>query len=121
MATRLTTEAQSDVPGNGREAEGSAQGRAATSPNGVHDGQATSPATQRAEEMVDHMAERIGHFAGVLGHKLLWLVARAREEAEDIWAEAQSLRRQKTDNASEPGATSQASAEAQPVSADKPR
>jgi hypothetical protein len=54
-----------------------------------------TPAMQRAEEMVDRMAERIGHYAGVVGHKFLWLVARAREEAEDIWAEAQELRRQK--------------------------
>ena len=54
-----------------------------------------TPAMQRAEEMVDRMAERIGHYAGVVGHKLLWFVARAREEAEDIWAEAQELRRQK--------------------------
>jgi hypothetical protein len=55
--------------------------------------QTPSPAMQRAEEMVDHLAERVGHYAGVFGHQLLWLAARAREEAEDIWAEAQALRR----------------------------
>ncbi len=58
-----------------------------------------TPAMQRAEEMVDQMAERIGHYASVVGHKMLWFVARAREEAEDIWAEAQELRRQKQQQA----------------------
>jgi hypothetical protein len=53
-----------------------------------------SPAMQRAEELVDRMAERVGHYTGMIGHNLLWLVTRAREEAEDIWAEAQALRRQ---------------------------
>jgi hypothetical protein len=48
---------------------------------------------QRAEEVVDHLGERIGHYATVLGHGFLWLAARAREEAEDIWAEAQNIRR----------------------------
>lgn len=55
----------------------------------------TSPEerVRRAEEMVDHMAERVGQMAGRLGHGILRLAARAREEAEDIWAEARSLSR----------------------------
>jgi hypothetical protein len=48
---------------------------------------------RRAEEMVDRMAERVGHYASVVGFKLMQWAARAREEAEDIWAEAQSIRR----------------------------
>jgi hypothetical protein len=48
---------------------------------------------QRAEEIVDQLGARIGHYATVLGHGLLRLAARAREEAEDIWAEAQNVRR----------------------------
>ena len=48
---------------------------------------------QRAEEMVDRMADRVGEFTSYLGRKILQLGARAREEAEDIWAEAQSIRR----------------------------
>jgi hypothetical protein len=47
--------------------------------------------TERAEEMVDRFAERVGHWTSVVGRKLLWLGARAREEAEDIWAEAQNI------------------------------
>ena len=86
----------------------------ADSQEGAHNGSAAAeqpqaeevaPTMQRAEELVDRMAERIGHYSGVFGHKILWLSARAREEAEDIWAEAQAMRQQKrqqsadTDNA----------------------
>ena len=55
----------------------------------------------RAEEMVDQAGERLGAFAadvarrvqlGDVNHRLQVLLARAREEAEDIWAEAQSVR-----------------------------
>jgi hypothetical protein len=71
---------------------GAAQAEAA-----VGDGQqgppAASPTMQRAEELVDRLAERVSHYASVVGHKLAWLAARAREEAEDIWAEAQAIRR----------------------------
>jgi hypothetical protein len=51
---------------------------------------------ERAEEMVDRIAERVSHYTSVWGRKLLRFAARAREEAEDIWAEAQSIRRGET-------------------------
>ena len=50
------------------------------------------PATQRAEETLDRVGERLGVFAAALGHQVRKSAALAREEAEDIWAEAQSLR-----------------------------
>jgi hypothetical protein len=50
-------------------------------------------AERRAEEMVDRAAERVAEFTSLLKQKLSQVVARAREEAEDIWAEAQSIRR----------------------------
>jgi hypothetical protein len=46
----------------------------------------------RAEELVDQFGERVGQFATLAGLRILQLAARAREEAEDIWAEAQHLR-----------------------------
>ncbi|HTU93648.1 MAG TPA: hypothetical protein VMF69_26450 [Gemmataceae bacterium] len=49
-------------------------------------------AQQRAEEMVDRLGEQIGHYVSAFGHNLLKWAARAREEAEDIWAEAQAIR-----------------------------
>jgi hypothetical protein len=71
-----------------------------TSPNGARSaatgqdtGAETSPALQRAEELVDRMGERVAHYAAFLGTKIKELAARLREEAEDIWAEAQSIRR----------------------------
>ncbi|MDQ2829727.1 MAG: hypothetical protein M3Y74_11845 [Chloroflexota bacterium] len=53
---------------------------------------AQRPATARAEDVIDHAGERVGQFAALLGRRLQVLAARAREEAEDIWAEAQSRR-----------------------------
>lgn len=47
----------------------------------------------RAEEIVDQLAEKVAHFTSVFGRQILWLGARLREEAEDIWEEAQSIRR----------------------------
>ena len=52
-------------------------------------------ANARAEELVDKLGERLGYFATVVTQRVEWAVARAREEAEDIWAEAQEIRRNK--------------------------
>ena len=51
-------------------------------------------ATERAEEMLDRAGEQVGRFASLLSLRLRQGVALAREEAEDMWAEAQSMRRQ---------------------------
>lgn len=67
--------------------------RAAT--NGFHEGQ-KAETMHRAEEMVDRLAANIGEYARCLGHQILRLAARAREEAEDMWAEAESIRRRKS-------------------------
>ena len=50
------------------------------------------PATERAEELVDRMGEGVGQLASLAGWRLLRAAAFVREEAEDVWAEAQSLR-----------------------------
>lgn len=50
-------------------------------------------ATARAEELVDRLGERVGYLASLAGWRILRTTALAREEAEDIWAEAQSVRR----------------------------
>lgn len=50
------------------------------------------PATERAEETLDKAGERLGVFAAAMSHRVRKAAALAREEAEDIWAEAQSLR-----------------------------
>jgi hypothetical protein len=48
---------------------------------------------RRAEEMIDRVASQVGQFTSYLGRQILRLGARAREEAEDMWAEAQNIRR----------------------------
>lgn len=50
-------------------------------------------ALQRAEEFVDQTAFKLGRVGKRFRVGAQWLVARAGEEAEDIWAEAQEIRR----------------------------
>ncbi len=52
------------------------------------------PASQRAEVMVDRMGQRLASFAAMTGLQMQRAVALLREEAEDIWAEAQNIRDQ---------------------------
>ncbi len=55
-------------------------------------GRPRRPATERAEELVDRMGESVGHLASLAGWRILKAAAFVREEAEDLWAEAQSVR-----------------------------
>jgi hypothetical protein len=56
-------------------------------------GAGTQPVMERAAEAADRLAENVRHYASIIGMKILRFAARVREEAEDIWAEAQSIRR----------------------------
>ena len=56
-------------------------------------GRPSRPATERAEELVDRVGESFGHLASLAGLRMLKIAAFVREEAEDVWAEAQSVRR----------------------------
>lgn len=56
-------------------------------------GRPRRPATERAEELVDRLGESVGNFASLAGWRMLKVAAFVREEAEDVWAEAQSVRR----------------------------
>ena len=57
------------------------------------DGRPRRPATERAEDLVDRMGESVISFASLAGWRMLQVAAFVREEAEDVWAEAQSVRR----------------------------
>lgn len=59
----------------------------------AHDEQSVRPAEERAEELVDRMGQRLGHLAALAALRILKVAALARETAEDVWAEAQSIRR----------------------------
>lgn len=54
---------------------------------------ATDPYARRAEDLFDKMVVAVGSRACDAGYWLLKAMARAREETEDIWAEAESRRR----------------------------
>lgn len=62
-------------------------------PTGGASGVADRSATQRAEELLDGAAERAKQITPVVGLSIRKFTALAREEAEDIWAEAQEIRR----------------------------
>lgn len=70
--------------------ERAATGAPTESPPGLP---ADSPAA-RAGQMLDGAGERVGRFAALAGQRLRTAAALAREEAEDLWAEAQHLRNQ---------------------------
>jgi hypothetical protein len=52
----------------------------------------TGKAIAKAEELVEGMTQRFGLFAALAGLQIQKTGARLREEAEDIWAEAQNIR-----------------------------
>ncbi len=56
------------------------------------DAHAERSAEARAEEVVDRMGQMIAHVASLAALRMLQIAARGREEAEDVWAEAQSIR-----------------------------
>ena len=51
-------------------------------------------AMERSEEAVDRLAQRLSHYTSLVGHQILKASARMREEAEDMWAEAQNIRQE---------------------------
>ncbi len=47
---------------------------------------------ERVEKLADVIGQRLGHFAAFVSLQVRKAAARVREEAEDFWAEAQSIR-----------------------------
>lgn len=56
--------------------------------------------TQRAEELLDSAGRTVGVFASLAGLRIARIAAFAREEFEDMWAEAQGIRRGESDGSS---------------------
>lgn len=62
----------------------------------AHQGQGTEQiVTQRAEQLVDGFAQRASAIAAATGLQIRRASAFVREDAEDVWAEAQSIRYQR--------------------------
>jgi len=53
------------------------------------------PVTQHAEQLVDGFAQRVGAITVATGLQIRRAGAFIREDAEDVWAEAQSIRNQR--------------------------
>jgi hypothetical protein len=69
--------------------EAAAQGAASQAAGATPEGPS---ATDRAEQMVDNLAHRIGYLAAQGTRKLATFAARAREALQDFWAEVQDFR-----------------------------
>jgi hypothetical protein len=52
-----------------------------------------SSRVERAEILADQLGRKVATAAAVVGRGLFRFAARLREEAEDVWAEAQNIRR----------------------------
>lgn len=61
----------------------------------VEDKNSVYPGKERAEELVDRAVQRAGHWAALAGAGVVRVAALARESTEDMWAEAQSMRRER--------------------------
>lgn len=89
---RSRSEDRATHPAGGEEEQSNEQDAAGQSPQArTADGQTET--MKRAEEMVDWLGDRARHYTSVAGYYLLWAASRVREEAEDMWAEAQTIRR----------------------------
>ncbi len=58
----------------------------------AHEAPTPPPVTERAELLVDQLGQKLGQWSGTAGERLRRFWARAREEGEDMWAEAQDIR-----------------------------
>jgi len=80
--------------GGGTDVPSGGDGEATGDPSGEIDGGTDiAAAIQQAEVLLDQAGQRAGEWAARMSLRLRKLGALAREEAEDIWAEAQSIRR----------------------------
>ena len=85
MAAGLARTGAATVPLDSPGSATSREPEAATAP--------PAPATVRAEKMVSRAGADVGALAAAAGDRVRKAAALAREEAEDLWAEAQELRR----------------------------
>ncbi len=59
----------------------------------VHTEELNAPAMERAEQLVGAMGHRLSQWTSAAGLQIQRTTARVREDAEDVLAEAQSIRR----------------------------
>ena len=88
---RNGTEETKAVDGEARVRE-SVAGGADGSPQSLGEEGDDRSGLDRAEEIVDHLAAKAFSLVGRWGRKFLRLTSRARESAQDFWAEVQDFR-----------------------------
>ncbi len=67
-------------------------GEASTKAPPQTNGHAERSGFERAEEIVEHLAEKTASVTAASGRKVLWFMSRARQVAEDFWADVQDFR-----------------------------
>ena len=70
------------------------QGEKPSQPGPMQAGESSRVAMEKADELVGQLEQRIGHFTSLISLQVQRAAAFMREEAEDMWAEAQSIRHQ---------------------------
>jgi hypothetical protein len=55
----------------------------------------STPATNHTEQLVERMGEQLGSFTALASRSVLSTGTRIREEAKDIWTEAQAIHHEK--------------------------
>jgi hypothetical protein len=81
----LASTPQGSPPGNGQESQPAAQPEPAAQESPSH------PMSERAEARLDEWGQWVGRSASLVGQQLHKMAARAREEAEDVLAEARHI------------------------------
>lgn len=94
LGTAIAGTQTADVQSSRQERASAAQpGEETSAPSTEATHPAPRPAPERAEAILDAWGQRIGRSASLTGQRLRKAAARAREEAEDILAEAQHIRK----------------------------
>lgn len=57
-------------------------------------GEKGAQSMERSEELVDRATQRLSQYTALAGFQIQRAAARLREEAEDMWAEAQNIRQE---------------------------
>lgn len=66
-------------------------------PRGRRNNRANQVTLEKAEELVDQLRQRVGHWTTTGGLQMRRALARLREDAEDMLVEAQNMRRERED------------------------
>ena len=92
QSTTTTLREKADQRNQPKTTQGEKPSQPAPAP--IQAGESSRLAMEKADELVGRLEQRIGHFTTLISFQVQKATALIREEAEDMWAEAQSIRHQ---------------------------